>query len=71
MSSSASGTRGGAYTSGAKPRKNVDQEHQDLADFISPSTGDILYSKLLKQAIAEADRALLEECKKAGQLGGE
>ena len=45
------------------------QSVEKLVDYVS-SSGDIMYSHLLRYSIAEADKALLERAKSSSQLGG-
>ena len=42
----------------------------DLSRYLSPSTGQPLYSRLLRDEIEAADRRLLEDARRARQIGG-
>ena len=58
----------------AKKKKIINSKSsapsEKLVDYISNS-GEILYSHLLRNSIAEVDRALLERAKRSGHLSGE
>ena len=52
-----------------KSSKKVSPSSTDLTEYLTP-TGDILYSKLLRDEIEREDRKLLSDAKKAGEIGG-